>query len=358
MLVYITPIAILYISSYVKGERVKKYIFVFSCIYLAVVSGIRYMVGTDYNIQVSYYNWTLHGYTDNFLEPGFRKYIYSIDRFFGKIDWFFIIASIFVMFAFAFAISKFVNKKYRIVALAIYITSTVFFATMNIERQYIAIGFLIFSLYFLFQNKYIFTMIFYCLAISFHQSASVFLIYYILYFIARKIGIKKMLKIYELLIYISVFFLIVDIRPIIIKLSDLLPLGKYAGYLTSVFFQNREMDSMLKCIVPTILAIYIIEKFNNICIENEYIEYLFHGLFIYVLINNLFYGINIFLRVNMYFEWFMIVILPSVISTGKDAVSRASIKTILLTYFLLLTIYAIFINNGHSVLPYQTIFSN
>jgi hypothetical protein len=356
MAVYIIPIVVLYFFSYVKGKDIKKNIFIISCLYLAIISGIRFEVGTDYDVQISYYEWTVQGLTDSFLEPGFRYYIRFINRFFGDKDFFFLFASFFVMFAFAFAIVKFVDEEYRIMSLSLYITTTIFFATMNIERQYIAIGFLVFSLYFFKEKKYLFTILMYAIAISFHQSAVLFGIFYILYLLLNYGKNLKIMWIMNGMIIFSSVWMLFDFRPIIKKIARIVFLDKYVSYLDSSFFQTREMDSVFKCIIPLIIWFVIIYKYNALKEKESNIDYFIPCYFLYVFINNMFYGINVFIRMNMYFEWIIILLFPSLVSLGKDAMSRFSIKTTIMLYYLLLTVYGIFINNGHAVLPYQTIF--
>lgn len=357
MIVYIIPIAVLYLCSFVKGERLRKNVFLIMCLYLTLISGIRYMVGTDYDIQIKYYEWTVKGLTKDYLEFGFRIYILLIERIFHSVNAYFFISSVFVMGTFAFGIVKFLEKEYRILALALYVTSTIFFGTMNIERQYIAIGFLIISLYFLLQKKYIQMLLMFVFAVSFHNSAIVFLLYYALCFLYKFWNEKIIRKIYNIIVSISVMIVFIDIRPVILKISSVLPFGRYEGYLTSTFFENREKDSFFKCIFPMLLWILIMSRYQLIKNKNSIIDYLIHGLFLYIVINNMFYGINVFLRINMYFEWFIIFVFPLVVCIGKNAKDRFYIKVGLLGYYLALTVYAIFINNGHTVLPYQTIYN-
>lgn len=354
-MVYAIPIAIVLLFSFVKECRSKRVVFYLLCGYLIIISGIRYYVGTDYGIQINYYNWTITHRAD-FLEPGFRTYINFIEEVFHSINAFFFLAAVFVTVAFGFGMIKFVKKEYRVISLALYILTTVFFATLNIERQYIAIGFLIYSVYFLVNKRYIPTMIMFLFAISFHQSAWCFGVAYILYFCMMRCNEEKLIKFMHIAFSFSLIWVLVDFRPIVTKLSFMLPLGKYMGYLNSRFFMTREMDSALKCIIPSVIWLVIANKYSFIKEKNKYVAFFFPCFFIYTIINNIFYGINVFFRVNLYFEWSIIFLFPLLIELGKDKISRFSIKVMLLGYYFALTVYAIFINNGHDVLPYQTIF--
>lgn len=355
-MVYAIPIAIILLFSFVKECRTKSVVFYILCGYLILISGIRYYVGTDYGVQISYYNWTVNDLTAGFLEPGFRIYIKAVEGMFHSINAFFFLAAVFVMMAFGFGMNKFVKQEYRVVALALYILTTVFFATLNIERQYIAIGFLIYSVYFLVNRQYASTMIMFLLAVSFHQSALCFGLAYILYFCMIRCKEEKLTKLLHMGFMFSLIWVVVDFRPIITKFLSMLPLEKYMQYLNSRFFLTRDMDSAFKCIVPSVVWLIIVNKYAYLKEKNKYVTFLFPCYYIYLILNNMFYGINVFLRVNMYFEWSIIFLFPMLIELGKDKISRFSIKVMILGYYFALTVYAIFINNGHGVLPYRTMF--
>lgn len=357
MYIYILIIILLYLHSFQHFKKYSKIIYwVWVCI-LAIVSGIRYYVGMDFQIQIDYYNWTLAGRTKSWLEPGFRLYVEFVDRIFGNFQMYIFIASLFVIFSFGYAISIYLEQKYWFLGLALFVTSTIYFATMNLERQYIATAFLVLSLSFFEKKRYIPVVILTFLAINFHQSAICFLLYYALYtWLNWKDGIyfSERLRILNVLVLFSIVGMIVDFRSIVASIGVHILPSKYANYLTSRFFLNRNMDSILKYIVPDLIWIFLLRKPRNLC--SNKISLFLPGYFLWIFINNFFYGINVMLRIGMYFEWMLLFVFSYTVQMGKNRNVRVQYKAFILFYYLSLTCYSIFYSGGHGVVPYRTFF--
>ena len=356
MAVYLGIILILYVSAFVNYGKKTKQVYWAYVAALAVISGIRYYVGTDYGIQVNYYNWTVEGWTKDWLEVGFRAYINVVDRVFGSFQMFIFIASVFVVFSFGYGIYKNVEEKYWFFTLGLFVTSTIYFATMNLERQYIAIAFLIHAFERLKSARYIQTAALTLLAISFHSSAICFLAFYLVYLGSRIIKKKDIYAGLNILMMISVAGIVVDIRSFIKLIADYIIPERYMGYLSSRFFVARDWDSVLKFIVPNIIWFLWFFWQRNEEKKTPMHTYMI-GFCIWLVINNFFYGVNVFLRIGMYFEWFLLYAIPQIVDMGRDAKTRASFKAGFLLYFLALTSYSILYQKGHGVLPYQTFFS-
>lgn len=355
MAVYIVVIIILYISSFVNYGKIKKHIYWLFVTALAILSGIRYFVGTDFGIQMNYYNWTLNGTTKSWLEPGFRIYILFIDKVFGNFQWFIFIASIFVIFSFGYYIYKNLPERNWFFSLALFVVSTIYFATFNLERQYIAIALLLYGYENLKKKKYIKTIMFTGIAISFHTSSVVFIIAYILYFlIIRFKSTKKLYKIINIVLIASIIGGIIDIRSVFFTIGRFFIPSEYIGYLATNFFHEKNWLALLKMIVPFAVWIYIYYFFPEEKKE-KFKEYL--PLFTpWVAIDTLFAGVNVLLRVGMYFEWVLLIIYPLFINGMKKKINRMLFKNLFLIIYTLLTVYSIFLQGGHGVVPYQTFF--
>lgn len=356
MLIYFLIIFFLYFNSFVNFGRYTKHIYWFWVGCLAVISGIRYCVGTDFQVQINYYNWTLAGKTSGWLEPGFRMYIRLIDHIFGDFQMFIGIAAVFVVFSFGYLIYNYIESKYWFLGLSIFVTSTIYFATMNLERQYIAIAFLALSISFLEKQKFIWTGILFLLAVSFHQSAICFLVYYIFYiWLNWKNGeyYLKRMKIVNIFFIVSVIGIVVDFRKVLALVGNKILPERYAGYLNSQFFLNKDMSSILKFIFPDLIWFLLFWKFSK-SISGRNARIFLPGYFLWIFINNFFYGINVMLRIGMYFEWMLIFIFPHIVQSFKSGRTRTLFKIVFLVYFLSLTCYSIFYVGGHGVVPYQT----
>lgn len=360
MTIYITLIILLYLFTFIKFRRLglQKFVYWFFISLMAVISGIRYDVGTDFGVQRNYYSWTVQGLTDGWLESGFRFYIRLIEKFFGNFQWFIFIASIFVVFSFGYAIYKHVEEKYWFFALALFVTSTIYFATMNLERQYIAIAFILHAFHCLRQKKYLWVVLFTALAYLFHSSALAFILFYVLCFFAGKMKKKNIYDIVNVVMIISLVGAVVDFRGIVLKVGTLIIPARYLGYLSSDFFMTRNWISLLKFILPDIIwFIWYFKQKKEKSNDMTEMHIVMLGCCIWLVINNFFYGVNVIIRIGMYFEWFILLALPKLVAYGKDAKTRVSLRVLILTYYLALTVYSIFIMNGHGVIPYQTFFN-
>lgn len=354
MKVYVAIIAFLYISSFIDYGKFHKYLYWLAVFILAIVSGTRYYVGTDFAIQINYYNWTIQGNTSTWLEPGFRLYIHLIDSFFGNFQWFIFIASIFVTFSFGYIIYKRVSKKNHFFSLALFVVSTIYFATMNLERQYIAIAFLIYGYESIQCKRYVKAIFFLILAVSFHMSAMAFVITYILYFVIEKYkNYTRLTEVITFLFIVAIIGGIIDIRGVIADIGYAILPEKYAGYLTSRHFLERNWAAIIKMIVPFVVWIYICFGFSQDK-KNKFKEYL--PLYIpWFIIDAFFGGVNVLLRIGMYFEWILILVYPTFVECFNYNRNRILIKNMLFLFYFLLTSYSIFLNGGHGVVPYQSI---
>lgn len=359
MVTYLVVITVLYISAFVNFGKLHKGFYWSMVFILAIISGIRYYVGTDFGVQINYYNWTLAGLTDGWLEPGFRWYIRTIDKLFGDFRMFIFVAAIFVIFCFGYGIYKNVSRKYQFFSLAIFVTSTIYFATMNLERQYIAISFLILSVESLKEKKYVRVVIFFLCAVSFHESAICFIAFYLLYMCLQKNSWREIIyKAFNAMLIIAVIAIFIDARKIISENGRFIIPAAYRGYLDSKFFLMKDWSSLLKMIVPLIIWFYLYYALDIRNSKDKRFDVYVPAYVLWLCVNVIFSGINVFIRIGMYFEYFILFLFPLIVERGVDRKSRMFIKVLFLGYFFALTSYSIFYGMGHGVMPYQTIFNN
>jgi hypothetical protein len=327
---------------------------------LAVVSGIRFNVGTDFKIQIDYYNWTVLGLTDSFLEVGFRYYILFINYLFGDIRFFFFFASVFVVFTFGYSISKNVDKKYRFLVLGLFITTTIYFASMNAFRQYISISFLLIGFEHLKKRHFIPYLTTILLACLFHQSAIV-LIPFSLFFWwftnnkgspTTKYKLLNTLLIYSLAL--GLLEIIFEYRYALTGLASIFLPSKYDGYFYSIYFSNKKYDSIFKIIVPNCIWFFLYYKNKLISNRRSTLYTYIPSFFSYLVINNLLFGINVSIRIGWYFEPVILYIIPIIFECQILKRNKLLFKLGIMIYFFALTLVSIFILGGHSVVPYHS----
>ena len=168
----------------------------------------------------------------------------------------------------------------------------------------------------------------------------------------------NIVRILNITVFVSIIFMFIDLRPFAETLINIIP-ARYVGYLTNEyfrdsFFETRNASAMLKCIVPTILWFFTYYNRSKLEKKFQHIDLYLIGWAIYVIINNMFYGINVFIRVYMLFEYFSIYIVPIAISAFNKKSNRRIATAFVIVYYITLTSYSIFYKNGSGVIPYST----
>ena len=358
-----------------ENDKYRKIYFIILCLIFTLVSAIRYNVGTDYlNTYGNALKWLSEGKNYNY-EFLFLKLNFFIIKCHGTVWILMAICSIFTIPAFFKFIKENVDKKYWFLAVFLFIGTTVYYATMNVVRQYVAIAILLYAYNFFREKKYIRYIIFNCVALLFHTSAIINFLLIILVMINNKKDINNVLIIFYA---ISIIGIIIDFRYAIKIFSFAIP-ERYVAYLNSKFIREKNYTAIFKLIIPNII-IWLMFKNKNKLQENKNFNICYMAMWVYVILSNMFYGINIFIRLAWYFEYYMILIIPmiikmfddsnKVIQIGKNKKTeipkvikyinnkKIKISTLLtitvIAYFTMLNIYSIFINGGHSVVPYHT----
>ena len=355
MIIYSTIMILCLVFHFIQIKEEKKHIIYFAMVCLLfLISAIRYDVGQDYQHWLEVYSWIENGYEGGkYVEIGYwllNVIIQKIPIF--NVYCLYIITSAIIIFSFGYVIKKNVNPKYWFLSLFMFIGSGIFFATLNLVRQYIAIVIVLLGLNFLMQNKYIKFILFVLFASLFHTSAFIMLIFIPFYIIFRRQKHEKIL----LSIYImSLVLIIIDIRQFIDFFSFLIP-ERWKWYLESNFLTQKNYSAVVKQLVPNLILIFIMLNRKKITKKEDLF---FLMLFVNVIITNCFYGVLVLLRLSYFFDVALIFLIPTIIELLNKYDKRIKILGYLsiIGYYSLLTIVTIFIMNGHGVMPYQTLFS-
>lgn len=325
---------------------------------LFIVSAFRYNVGQDYEHWTDVYNWIMNGEKGgNYVEIGYRylnKLIQLIP--FSNAYVLFFITSAFIIYGFGYVIFKDVEKKYWFLAVFMFIGSGIFFASLNLVRQYIAVVIVAFGIISLKKNKYICFIASVILAALFHTSALIMFAFLPFYLIFRN---QKYSKVLIVIYVLSLIFMVVDLRQIIGYFKFLIP-ERWVWYLQSDFLTERNFSAITKQLVPNLLLIFVLIKRKQVIEMNKENDIYILMLFIDVIITNCFYGVLVLLRLSYFFDISLIFIVPIIFELLKNYNKKIENlgKLSIFGYYILLTVVTIFIMNGHGVMPYQTIFFN
>ncbi|RHV63540.1 EpsG family protein [Clostridiaceae bacterium OM02-2AC] len=183
---------------------------------------------------------------------------------------------------------------------------------MHASRTAIAACLASLSIYSYTKKAYKKTILLFILAMSFHRSAIVVLIYPVLDFINRKLNEKK----YNIIIFMSsLFFLVISVRDILFSLANLFPSFKLFNQLLSYLSSDKygyalkiyDPRIILAFLVFILLAIWLPEKNKN-----NRILYISSSASL-LLISILHFNTFLALRLSYFFAIYSIISIPEVI---------------------------------------------
>lgn len=357
MYIYLILIGTILIADLTKSKKTTYMLFWILVIFTTSISACRYMVGTDYRNYLRIFDEIKYGYS-SYVESGY----YLLNKIMAGLGGTGVavisIAAIFTNLAFAHTIVKNESKEFVIYSLFIYICSELYFLSMNVLRQYIAIGILLIGFEHLKRRKYVIYLIYVGIAMLFHTSAIFALLLALFIYLNDK---KPIIGFLNIALIVSLLFIFVDLRPIVQNLlSNLVAGTRWNNYINGyqdILFYERSVVSIYKLIIPNVIwflmYFYVYGKNKS---EHTY-EYMI-GWFFYVFLSNLFHGIPIFQRVYNIFEYNVIYLIPFIIKLGKTKNQQIVIKILITAYYFTLTYVAIFYLGSNHAVPYQTFFSN
>ncbi|MGL5575948.1 MAG: EpsG family protein [Sarcina sp.] len=332
-MIYITnTLSILLLSAIDSlNKKTKKYnnlsniFFWGSFIALTCISGFRNKVGTDF--------WT---YKDIYVVFGADKAVVTEPEFGFQIlmnlihlitdnpQMFFFITSLIINFSICLFI-----KKYSVspmMSIYFYITTFVFYGTMNGIRQYIASCIMLLGFKYIEERKILKYILVVLLASTFHISAFIFIP---IYFIANQEINSKLNKIFIAIIGLGMIFYQQFLNGLFSIIGD-----SHYGHYKETFFTGTNGANVLRIIVwwiPLIILILKREKVKEVFGDKSKI-----------LINMCFYGACFmllayrhvyFARFCMYFDFYYLLALPFVYKIFEKKTSRFLCYSMIIGYF-------------------------
>lgn len=311
-----------------------KYLFFILALMLIAVASLRHNVGTDYNTYAE-----MVGYAENlsWIEPGYR-WINSLFFDLHLPEW--SILTFFSIITLPIYL-RFINRysSNPLFSLLLFFLLGYYFISFNAVRQIFSMALLLFAMQYWREGNIKFSIFITMLAGMFHYSV----------FMAIPVYLLSLLN-YQRIFYIALFF-----ASLIISLSglaDKIPLMLTSPDNIENPFLSRSMTAAFKVLAPTIFIFYLI-KFEKQFIKNNSVE--FNLFFFATCLSIMFYGINYFIRINYYFEIWLIILLPSFLKTRRPR-PKFYWGILFVIYFVALFWGNFMILNGHNALPYSTLF--
>lgn len=316
-------------------------------IILTLMSGFRhYSIGTDTN------GYLLHFNIINFNNVSIFQY--SMEPLFillNKIGYLFssnpqiilILSSIIISFFVAMRINA--SSAYPWMSVFLYVSMYMYYQSFNGVRQYIAIAIMFYFSKYISENKpinYYFGVV---LAIGFHQTAAIFIPFYVV----NKLNENKTVR----AIFISfLVILVANFNKILNLIFNLFP--SYVVYKEALTISSGGIRDIFISIM--ILAIgYVVSKvYGSSKKIKEYEIY----IVIYFLLSVISYGSNANLvqRIAWYFSMFVILYLPELVVRIKSKEIRIFSIIMILMFFTAFHGYLLS-TNFHRVTPYQLYFN-
>lgn len=303
--------------------------------YLVLIASFRYEVGPDWDSYISFYRD--FNKSDLLIEPGYKW----LNNFYSKEN---IPYTVFLLSINSFSmylIYKFLNKNCSqvFVALLIFISDSYFHFNLSGVRQAISLAIVCYAINCFIDRKYILYIILTLLASSFHISALIALLIFLIPRNSRNIY-SHILKIFPMLIFSVIIF---NNYPI-----DLLE-EKITYYLSNN--ESATISSFLlgiiRRIIPLIIIIYFWPKFKLVQNIQFFINIYLVGLVIYLI----FYWISVDVatRLSIYFLIYECIIISNIIFNIKSLTSRVIIVTF---YFVVMGV-KVFLINSNPTYQYQ-----
>lgn len=360
MYTYIALILFLLISTLVcldhrTSERASIYIFIFDLLLIYLISGFRYYVGQDYQHYIDQYTYVKSlGIDGTYTEIGFSLLLWALVELNAGPLSVFIVSSGILSLCLGYAVIRLFRRETRCLALLIFTTFGFFFSSMNLVRQYIAGSFILLAFTRDSDKKGSIEFVaLIVLGALFHTSALFVLAVEPL----RRIATKDFGDVVFLVLYsISLIFVLIDVREILKIIIPLLP--RWDTYLSDTSFTERNNLALIKNIVPNVLLILCVYLARRHTGKHEDESRQFAGMFLYVITQNMFFGVTALTRIS---ELFFLPYIFCTCSIG-EMIEQKKCKyiyyAILMVYGIILTTYTIFINNGNGVIPYQSMLFN
>lgn len=317
----------------------------------ALVSGLRYGVGTDYFYtyrpmwdEVIW--WRTQNNPAYPAEPGMWELINLLERLGGSYLSMFITTS-FIIMGF-FGLGFYQNSEMPWYSVALFFLTEAYFVSMNAVQQYMALAVVFFGLRFV--KKPCFWKYAICVlaATLFHYSAIILLP---LYFFSKisvnpafGLGITAVLSLLN--------------GQLLQLLGYIIQRTPYAWYLGSNFQQMNRFypGKMTINILVLALATYYYYTNNNHAKPLYRFLYYCQLLQVFMLINrNL---IPLADRVGWYLEGFLLLLLPMIVISEKNKYLRIALIVIPAFLWGRLCYNEIFLYGWHEVVPYQSIFAH
>ena len=346
MIPYIIFYFIVFLLSFkIKQEKWNIFDFILLTIMICY-SGLRYEVGTDYNLYKNIFNYTINGVAGSAINRtgmGFAYFMYFIGGIL-KLKWevFIFICSLLTITFFYIFFKKYSTKPG--LAILCYVSLGFYTSSFNAFRQHLSLALVLLAYMLLKNKKNLLAILVSVISIMIHTSSIFPIALYLFFEKTKKIKVNlKVILLFSFILYIIFDFIFIKILSMFdnyslyIDYEAVSGLGSYLNVLTYLF-----------------IAIFLInpnkEELCKINANNKKIISLFFigiGIMILQLKNWL------FVRLSIDFIIFLPVLLSDYYNCNGLRFKKFNS---LITYLCLFVYYLFYINSFGGVIPYKILF--
>lgn len=359
MLFYYIILFIAGFFSLLEIKRLKRknafVLYALLCIYLYVLSFIRWETGTDWGTYYTYFTNSSNIGSNSDFEPLFAFINIFANNVSGEYTFcLFILSSILFYFQ-----TKGIYKMSIYPLTSLFMLVGIQFANVNYVRQWIAAVILFYSIYYIQQRKFLPYLILLIIAACFHRTSLIFLFAWWIYHL--RLSKKTMV----ILMCVSVVF-----SSVIAMLFESIGgmFGEVIQYKLSVYMDDFDQTEgtgfssimtivkgvLNKCLVFFVILFFIdkiVEKYP--CVRGYFNLYWFGIILYFSLV-----GINIiFVRFSYAYDLMLVVLFPYLFSVIHKNSNRIFVWGILSIY-LMMRMYVYLNSYIELFVPFKTILSN
>lgn len=336
-----------YDNHVLRIQNTALFAFFLSVLIPVSISTFRYGIGTDYYRYAKIYSLNSFGNLLSFARrDGFTIEIaplimYKVSRMiFDSFEGYLFIASL-VTYSISFAALKSYSRSINF-GLVIFIYLTLYFApSLNIVEQIMSVSIVLRGLKFIFERRFVSYSIVIGIAMLFHISAIVCILFYFFYF---KIRIRVKAS-----IFIAIFIVIALLFDrILLAISNIPLFYKYTRYANEIDFTFRLGYYVLRLPIISLLVISYKRIFISPDTRFYFLIYLFELLSILLG----FYSHWAF-RIMYYCMISEVILVPRILLSYKRK-NRVLVMTGMIVYYMFYFYYVHFLSGHDGIFPYSS----
>lgn len=324
-------------------RRVFMPFFLISLCVPVLLAAIRKNVGTDfYNYQMLYRKINTLQMTGN-IEPGYRMLNIAVHQIFRKEQMIFASTALLIYSCFFAGIIQEHDSHSVLLGLFVFYTCF-FFQSLNIIRQYIAIGMIFYAMRFLHERKGGRFFLWVVLAGLFHNTAVLVLPVYFFYGNQKWSRWLKFVCYITLLLLLGIFILAPGLIAGMSVMGEIIPQTGGKSWGLGIILKRLPLLLLVGWYYP------------DIKMRDERADIWLSLYLISILIYNFGYYYVVFNRMALFFEVSLIHLLPCAVRSIRSRRERTVVGFLLVCYLIIWWWQSMMIDNIGTCIPYQTIY--